>query len=122
MVQLPTSTHVTDMASALVDKDKRTFSRQDGIHVLGRHAYKIEHYINDEDNGIYECFAKAFAAKVTFDLRQYEELTDYLPKVFAAFGKLFYVFYASIESNKRLTKLRKQEDIARYFFHDGESA
>ena len=119
MLQRPASTHVTNMVSALAENDKRTFSRQDGIYLFFRNAYKIDDYINDEYNLIYEFFAKAFAAKATFDLRQYEELTDYFPK---AFDKLFYVFYAHIQNCKRLTKLRKQEDIAHCLFRDGQSA
>lgn len=66
---------------------------------LDHHQYS--YYEDSKYKPIYEFFANLFAAEVTSKFKYFEHLNKFLPKSFAAFEKLFEIFYSHIQNNKR---------------------
>lgn len=72
------------------------------------------YYKHSKYTPVYEFFANAFEAKVTFKDCEFDNLIKHLPKSFNAFERLFVIFYDHIQNNKRFTDVELKKESEKY--------
>ena len=87
-------------------------SSKHDLTALDLRHHTLGYYRSNNNHPVEEFFANVFAAKVTANNTQFDNLIKYLPKSFSAFEKLFVIFYDHIQNNKRFNdvKLKQREE------------
>ena len=76
------------------------------LEYFGLSHHSLDYYQDDPESIYQEFFANCFEAKVTSNYQNFDNLIKYLPKSFAAFEKIFYIFYNHIQNDKRFNDVK----------------